>query len=118
MTIQRDVPEYRKISYLALLSAFAFPALAAAQSIAPDEIQVQAFPYIPPSSVTSRTQARLVEVPVMVRDGKQRAVAGLTRNDFEIYDSGKKQAVTTFSVQKFTPPPAPPGRRANRRSAS
>jgi hypothetical protein len=28
-------------------------------------------------------------------------VAGLTRDDFEIYDSAKRPAVTIFSVQKF-----------------
>jgi VWFA-related protein len=45
----------------------------------------------------------VVEVPVVVRDGQHRAVAGLTRDDFEIYDAGKKQAITAFSVQRFTP---------------
>jgi hypothetical protein len=46
----------------------------------------------------------LVEVPVVVRDAERRTVAGLTRDDFEIYDSGKKQAITAFSVQSFKPP--------------
>jgi hypothetical protein len=59
--IRRDVPDCRKIRYLVFLSALAFPALVAAQSIGPDELQVQAFPYVPPSSVTLRTQVRLVE---------------------------------------------------------
>lgn len=42
MNIERDLPACRKISYLVFLSALAFPALAAAQSIGPDELRVQA----------------------------------------------------------------------------
>jgi VWFA-related protein len=49
-----------------------------------------------------RTEVDVVEVPVVVRDGRHRAVAGLTKNDFEIYDTGVKQTVTTFSEQHFT----------------
>jgi VWFA-related protein len=60
-------------------------------------------PYLPPSPVTLRTQVDLVEVPVVVRDGHRHAVAGLTKDAFEIYDSGKKQTITAFSVQTFTP---------------
>jgi len=52
---------------------------------------------------TIRTQVELVEVPVVVRDGHRRAVDGLTQNDFEIYDNGKKQAIAAFSVQHFAP---------------
>jgi VWFA-related protein len=82
------------------LAALASLGLAAAQSIAPDEMHARTVPYVPPSPVTLRTQVDLVEVPVVVRDGR-RAVAGLTRDDFEIYDSGKKQAIIAFSVQNF-----------------
>jgi hypothetical protein len=35
---------------------------------------------------------------------QHRAVAGLTTDDFEIYDAGKKQTITAFSVQRFTSP--------------
>jgi len=71
-------------------------------------MHARTIPYVPPSPVTLRTQVDLVEVPVVVRDGR-RAVAGLTRDDFEIYDLGKKQAVTAFSVQTFQSPPEPAG---------
>ena len=54
-------------------------------------------PYEPPPPITLRTGVTLVEVPVVVRDSKGRAVSGLTRGDFELYDSGKKQAITAFS---------------------
>jgi len=78
--------------------------LVAAQSIAPDEIHSRTFPYVPPAGLTLRTEVRVVEVPVVVRDGFLHAVSGLTRDDFEIYDDGKRQAITAFSVEHFTPP--------------
>ena len=59
-------------------------------------------PYVPPSPVRLRTEVDVVEVPVVVRDGQRRAVAGLTRNDFEIYDTGVRQTITAFSEQHFT----------------
>jgi VWFA-related protein len=43
-----------------------------------------------------------VEVPVVVRDGQHRAVAGLTKNNFEVYDTGVRQTITAFSEQHFT----------------
>ncbi len=92
-----------KRPYLAVPAVLAFFGPATAQSIAPDEMHARTFPYLPPSTVTLRTQVDLVEVPVVVRDGQRRAVAGLTRDDFEIYDAGKKQTITAFSVQHFTP---------------
>jgi VWFA-related protein len=66
-------------------------------------------PYVPPTPVALRTEVDLVEVPVVVRDGQHRAVAGLTKDDFEIYDAGKKQTITAFSVQRFISPAATSG---------
>ena len=94
---------YFKSPYLAVPAALACLGLAAAQSIASDEMHARTVPYVPPSLVTLRTEVDVVEVPVVVRDGQHRAVPGLTRDDFEIYDAGKKQAITAFSVQSFTP---------------
>jgi VWFA-related protein len=87
---------------LALLAAFAFLGLAMAQSVAPDEAHARTVPYVPPPKVTIRTEVDVVEVPVVVRDGQHRAVAGLTRNDFEVYDTGVRQTITAFSEQHFT----------------
>ena len=78
--------------------------MATAQSIAPDEIHSQTVAYAPPSGLTLRTEVRLVEVPVVVRDGLLHAVGGLTRDDFEVLDDGKKQAIASFSEEHFTPP--------------
>jgi VWFA-related protein len=90
-----------KIPYLAVLAALACLGLAMAQSIAPDEWYARTVPYVPPPPVALRTEVDLVEVPVVVRDGQHRTVAGLTRDDFEIYDAGKKQTITAFSVESF-----------------
>jgi VWFA-related protein len=104
MTTTRYVSNYFKSPYWAVPAAIACLGWAAAQSIAPDEMQAHTVLYVPPPPVTLRTEVDLVEVPVVVRDGQHRAVAGLTKDDFEIYDAGKKQAITAFSVQRFTSP--------------
>jgi len=77
--------------------------MASGQSLAPDEIHSRTVPYIPPSEVTLRADVRVVEVPVVVRDEYLHAVPGLTRNDFEVYDEGKKQPITAFSTLTFKP---------------
>jgi len=74
---------------------------ATAQRIAPDEMHARTVPYAPPPALTLRTRVDLVEVPVVVRDGRRRAVAGLTKDDFELYDTGKRQAITVFSEEHF-----------------
>jgi hypothetical protein len=50
-----------------------------------------------------RAEVDVVEVPVVVRDGQHRAVAGFKRDNFEIYDTGVRQTITAFSEQRFTP---------------
>jgi VWFA-related protein len=92
---------------LAVLATIAFLRPALAQSVAPDEMHARTVPYLPPSQVALRSDVNVVDVPVVVRDGQRRAVAGLTRDDFEIYDSGRKQTITSFSEQRFTPPQKP-----------
>jgi VWFA-related protein len=89
--------------FQSLCGALASLGLAAAQSIAPDEIHSHTVPYVPPQAIALRTEVRVVEVPVVVRDGFLHAVSGLTRDDFEIYDNAKKQEITGFSVENFTP---------------
>ncbi len=78
--------------------------LCAAQPVPPDEIRSRTEPYVLPSAVTLHTEVRVVEVPVVVRDDHFRAVAGLTRDDFEVYDDGKKQAITVFSAHSAAEP--------------
>jgi VWFA-related protein len=84
-----------------LFATLACVGMAAAQSIAPDEIHSQNFAYVPPPGIALRTEVRVVEVPVVVRDESFHAVDGLTRDDFEIYDNGNLQAIAAFSVEHF-----------------
>src|SRR5579862_5638018 len=77
-------------------------ALAAQTPLGSDEVSLRAAPYSPLfAGGTIRTQVELVEVPVVVRDGKGAAVAGLKREDFELFASGKKQEISAFSVETF-----------------
>lgn len=84
----------------ATLSSLTLFSLLSAQSIPSDEIHSHTIPYVPPSNVI-RTEVRIVEVPVVVRDSHFHAIAQLTKDDFEIEDNGTKQPITSFSVQNF-----------------
>ncbi len=59
--------------------------------------------YWPRAQYTLRTESNLVEVEVVVRNGQGMAIGGLSKEEFEIVDAGKKQEITTFSVKTFTP---------------
>jgi VWFA-related protein len=47
-----------------------------------------------------KTRVNLVMVPVVVRDSKGRPVPGLTKSDFLLFDKGKPQTITRFSMEK------------------
>jgi VWFA-related protein len=71
-----------------------------AQDIPPDEIFWGSRPYVPEivGSSAIRVQSDLVEVPTVVRDAKGNAISGLTKADFLLFDNGKPQTISTFSV--------------------
>jgi hypothetical protein len=52
---------------------------------------------------TVRAQRNGVLVPVIVRDANGNAVRGLTKDDFRLFDNGKPQSVTAFSVGNNQP---------------
>jgi VWFA-related protein len=75
----------------------------AQKQIGPDEVNLRGAPYTPlPPTAIIRAQVELVEVPVVVRDGKGAAIPGLAREDFEVFDAGKKKEITAFSVETLT----------------
>lgn len=83
---------------IALLSLS--PALPAQTQIPADELSLHAAPYFPsPAAGIIRSQVELVEVPAVVRDSNGIAIPHLTREDFELLDSGKKQKISAFSVE-------------------
>jgi VWFA-related protein len=51
------------------------------------------------SPVTFSSKVNLVSVPVVVRDSKGHAVGNLRQEDFRLFDKGKPQVITRFSVQ-------------------
>ncbi|HKW90111.1 MAG TPA: VWA domain-containing protein [Candidatus Acidoferrales bacterium] len=87
---------------LALLTLIAFFALfvrnSPGQTLSPGEVRISSRPYQPQSQVL-RAESRVVQVGVVVRDGKGRVVSGLKQADFRIYDGGEEQTVSSFSVE-------------------
>ena len=51
------------------------------------------------TQTTFKLRVNLVQVKVVVRDNKGELVRDLKREDFQIYDQGKLQAITTFGVE-------------------
>ena len=86
---------------LAVLFSLAF--LLAQDKIDPSEVSARTSPYVPPSQYRLRTEARLVDVGVVVRDKRGRAVSGLQKSDFEIRDEGKNREIKAFTIQTFVP---------------
>lgn len=79
--------------------------LALAQGGAADQ-EVSSRDYQPEFQLQS--QRNLVLVHVVVRDGKGATVSDLTKDDFELFDRGKLQPITEFSVEKAFEPGAAP----------
>jgi hypothetical protein len=48
--------------------------------------------------VTFQSRVNLVPLPVVVRDKKSNAVGNLTKDDFQIFDNGKLQVISRFSI--------------------
>jgi VWFA-related protein len=84
---------------LAILAALLAPCLLAAQREKPralPEVHVSATAWQPPPpTILSRTS--LVEVPVVVRAQDGRAVAGLPRSRFRLFDNGTPRPIELFS---------------------
>ena len=83
---------------LALILVLAMPtALCGAQTIGRDEVRISSGAYIPQSGAALRASTELVEVGVVPRDLHGRAIAGLTRSDFRIFDDGKEKLISSFA---------------------
>jgi VWFA-related protein len=49
---------------------------------------------------TFRSRVDLVMVPVVIRDGRGKPVQGLKKEDFQLFDKGKPQTISRFSVER------------------
>lgn len=54
------------------------------------------------AAVTFSSRVNMVSVPVVVRDAQGRAIGNLEQDAFQLFDKGKLQAITKFSVEKST----------------
>ena len=70
------------------------------QALSPGEVRLSSRPYQPRPIL--RAESRLVQLEVVVRDRRGLAVPGLTKDDFDILDAGKKRELTAFTVATFT----------------
>jgi VWFA-related protein len=50
--------------------------------------------------ITFSSRVNLISVPVVVRDRQGRAVGTLQKEDFQVFDKGKPQVITKFSIEK------------------
>ncbi len=85
---------------LAILSiAIAFNVSLPGQGVSDDEIRYATRPYLPQPENAIRIRSDLVEVPVVVRNSDGAAIRGLTKNDFVVFDQGKKRDISFFAVE-------------------
>lgn len=94
------------------MSMGALVLLASAQTLSPGEVRITSRPYRP-FSPALRVRTNEVQVGVVVRDGAGHVVSGLRRDDFAVYDNGKQQRLSSFSVETrhllgHSRPPVPP----------
>lgn len=52
------------------------------------------------SPATFSTKVNLVMVPVVVRNGNGKAIGTFQKEDFQLFDKGKPQMISRFSVEK------------------
>ena len=85
--------------YLAALCAgFPVPANGQTQAETADKNASEMTSHEAPA--TFKAKVNLVLVPVVVRDGQGHAIGNLQKTDFLLFDKGKPQVITKFSVEK------------------
>ena len=70
----------------------------AARAQAPQQNTAEMSSHDAPATFT--TKVNLVMVPVVVRDAKGKAIGTLQKDDFQLFDKGKPQVISKFSVEK------------------
>ncbi len=80
----------------AAASVLIFISIAAAQTTPQTQPEISSHE----STVTFSSRVNMVSVPVVVRDAKGAAVGTLQQDDFQLFDKGKLQTITKFSLEK------------------
>ncbi|HUK31721.1 MAG TPA: VWA domain-containing protein, partial [Candidatus Acidoferrum sp.] len=88
-----------------VFTAFLAAVLLHSQSVSNDEIRVAGQPYTPPETHAITVQTNIVTVDVVVRDDHGKPVAGLKKEDFVVFDSGKQQKISNFGMEEAAPAP-------------
>lgn len=78
-----------------------FPLAVFSQQISDQELRFDTQPYAPPA--TLHVQRNVVQVDVIVRNAKGQAVGGLAQQDFKVYDKGKEQAISQYTIESAAP---------------
>jgi VWFA-related protein len=74
------------------------------QTAAPEpEFKVASQEYVPQDPHAIRVQTTMVDVNVVVRDQHGKPISGLKREDFEVYDQGKQQKISSFTAEVSHP---------------
>jgi VWFA-related protein len=81
---------------LALIAAAFGGVLPAAQQQAPAPTPAEAQAEVP--QLTFRVEVNYVEVDAIVTDGQGNPVTNLTKNDFDLFEDGKRQDIASFSL--------------------
>ena len=93
----------KHIQLLVLVCLLAVPLLRG-QSAEEDEFKIASQAYIPQDPHAIRVQSTMVEVNVVVRDARGKPISGLKKEDFEVYDQGKQQKISSFSAEVANSP--------------
>ena len=109
----------RTLLSLWLALAGAGPAAVAQSETKPASGQGQPEVTVRDQAPVFKARVNLVLVPVVVRDGQGRAAGNLGKEDFDLFDAGKRQIISAFSVETSggragaqaaaSTAPAPPG---------
>lgn len=82
---------------LSLALCLALNVLSSAAAQAPGQDKPEVVSHEAPATFSSRVN--LVSVPVVIRDREGHAVGGLRLEDFQLFDKGKLQVITKFTIQ-------------------
>lgn len=85
----------------AALVLLLLPLAVFSQQIPEQELKFDTQPYAPAAAL--RIHRDVIQVDVVVRDAKGQAVGALKQQDFKVYDKGKEQAISQFTVESAPP---------------